>query len=47
MHDVVRMTGSIYINVPPRKKSDNGKLVVCLDEMNEDFHKKKHRSGKR
>ena len=41
MHDVVRMTGSIYINVPPRKKADSGNLVVCLDEMNDDFHRKR------
>ena len=27
------MTGSIYINVPPKSKTDNGNLVVCLGDQ--------------
>ena len=32
MHDTGWITGSIYINVPPKSKSDSGNLVVCLDD---------------
>ena len=31
IHDKGWMTGSIYINVPPRTKDDDGNLVVSLD----------------
>ena len=30
IHEIGWMTGSIYINVPPKTKIDNGNLVVCL-----------------
>ena len=32
MHDNGWISGSIYINVPPKLKEDSGNLVVCLDE---------------
>lgn len=32
MHDIGWLTGSIYINVPPKSKTDNGNLVLCLDD---------------
>ena len=31
MHDSGWVSGSIYINVPPKLKPDSGNLVVCLD----------------
>ena len=30
MHDSGWITGSIYINVPPKSKADSGNLVLCL-----------------
>ena len=33
MHDAGWITGSIYINVPPKSKADSGNLVVCLDDQ--------------
>ena len=32
MHDNGWITGSIYINMPPKSKIDNGNLVLCLSE---------------
>ena len=32
MHDRGWLSGSIYINVPPKLKSDSGNLVVCIDD---------------
>ena len=31
MHDKGWISGSIYINVPPKVNTDSGNLVVCLD----------------
>ena len=33
MHDYGWLSGSIYINVPPKSKTDSGNLVVCIDEQ--------------
>jgi Flp pilus assembly protein TadD len=33
IHEIGWMTGSIYINVPPKSKTDNGNLVVCLGDQ--------------
>ena len=33
MHDVGWITGSIYINVPPKSKADSGNLVLCLSDQ--------------
>jgi hypothetical protein len=33
MHDGGWITGSIYINVPPKSKTDSGKLVLCLSDQ--------------
>ena len=32
MHDYGWLSGSIYINVPPKLKTDSGNLVVCIDD---------------
>jgi hypothetical protein len=32
MHEEGWISGSIYINVPPKLKTDSGNLVVCIDE---------------
>jgi len=32
MHDNGWLSGSIYINIPPKLKSDSGNLVVCIDD---------------
>ena len=33
MHDDGWITGSIYINVPPKSKTDCGNLVLCLSDQ--------------
>ena len=33
MHDAGWLTGSIYKNVPPKSKVDNGILVLCLSHQ--------------
>ena len=32
MHDLGWLSGSIYVNVPPKLQADSGNLVVCIDE---------------
>jgi hypothetical protein len=32
MHDKGWISGSIYINVPPKSKADSGNLIVCIDD---------------
>jgi hypothetical protein len=32
MHESGWISGSIYINVPPKSKADSGNLVVCIEE---------------
>ena len=45
IHDYGWLSGSIYINVPPKLKTDSGNLVVCIDdqesEMETNINKKK------
>jgi hypothetical protein len=31
-HESSWLSGSIYINVPPKSKADSGNLVVCIDD---------------
>ena len=33
MHDTGWLTGSIYIKVPPKSKTDSGNLVLCLSDQ--------------
>jgi hypothetical protein len=33
MHDSGWITGSIYINVPPKSETDSGNLVLCLSDQ--------------
>jgi hypothetical protein len=33
MHDYSWITGSIYINVPPKSETDSGNLVLCLSDQ--------------
>jgi hypothetical protein len=33
MHDKGWITGSVYINLPPKSKSDSGNLVLCLSDQ--------------
>ena len=33
MHDTGWITGSIYINVPPKSKNNCGNLVLCLTDQ--------------
>ena len=35
MHENGWVSGSLYINVPPKLKVDSGNLVVCIDEKND------------
>jgi tetratricopeptide (TPR) repeat protein len=36
MHDHGWLSGSIYINVPPKKIVDSGNLVVCIDDKEDE-----------
>ena len=39
MHDQGWISGSVYINVPPKLNKDSGNLVVCVEsETTEDTH---------
>lgn len=33
MHELGWVSGSVYINVPPKLKIDSGNLVVCIDDV--------------
>ena len=33
MHEYGWLSGSIYINVPPKLETDSGNLVVCIDDQ--------------
>mgnify|MGYP002003914604 CR=1 FL=1 len=35
IHESGWISGSVYINVPPKLKTDSGNLVVCIDEKND------------
>ncbi len=35
IHGIGWITGSIYINVPPKLKSGSGNLVLCMDDLEE------------
>ena len=41
MHENGWVTGSVYINVPPKLKADSGNLVVCIDNENNREENKK------
>tara|TARA_B110000027_G_scaffold11479_1_gene10183 strand:- start:385 stop:1665 length:1281 start_codon:yes stop_codon:yes gene_type:complete len=40
MHDFGWLSGSIYVNVPPKKKTNSGNLVVCIGENGNDKNNK-------
>ena len=40
MHDFGWLSGSIYVNVPQKSETDNGNLVVCIDEKNNNKNNK-------
>ena len=42
MHDTGWITGSIYINVPPKSKIDSGNLVLCLNDKGYNPHLEKN-----
>ena len=35
MHDNGWISGSVYVNVPPKVNKDSGNFVVCLDDQQE------------
>jgi len=41
MHENGWVSGSVYINVPPKLKADSGNLVVCIDNENNREENKK------
>ena len=41
MHERGWLSGSIYINIPPKKTVDSGNLVVCIDDKENDKNPKK------
>ena len=41
MHDPGWLTGSIYINVPPKSKINSGNLVLCLNDQGGDLEMEK------
>ena len=42
MHELGWVSGSVYINVPPKSKIDSGNLVVCMgDQGNNEKSEKK------
>ena len=45
MHDTGWVTGSIYINVPPKSKKDSGNLVVTTDDTKREKGKTKNRKN--
>jgi Flp pilus assembly protein TadD len=42
MHDTGWISGSIYINVPPKSKTDSGNLVLCIDDKENEEGKNKN-----
>ena len=40
IHEKGWISGSIYINVPPKIKTNSGNLVVCIDEREDETKKK-------
>ena len=40
MHDLGWLSGSIYVNVPPKLETDSGNLVVCIDDKSPKDKKK-------
>ena len=43
IHDYGWLSGSIYINVPPKLKTDSGNLVVCIDDEEHETGKNTYR----
>ena len=41
MHDLGWLSGSIYVNVPQKFETDNGNLVVCIDDYESKSNKNK------
>jgi len=45
MHDTGWLTGSIYINVPPKSKINSGNLVLCLSDQGGDLEAEKNQQS--
>lgn len=45
MHDTGWITGSIYINVPPKSMRDSGNLVVCIDHEKDESDREGNRKS--
>ena len=41
IHELGWLSGSIYINVPPKSETDSGNLVVCMGDDKYEKNKKK------
>ena len=41
MHELGWVSGSVYINVPPKLKADSGNLVVCMDDNENNLEENK------
>ena len=45
IHDTGWITGSIYINVPPKSKKDSGNLILTVDDTKQTNDETKNRKG--
>jgi Tfp pilus assembly protein PilF len=45
MHDLGWLSGSIYVNVPPKLQTDSGNLVVCIDENENEKNNNKNKKS--
>ena len=45
MHDFGWLSGSIYVNVPPKLQTDSGNLVVCIDENENEKNNNKNKKS--
>tara|TARA_B100000787_G_C16093251_1_gene249969 strand:- start:79 stop:756 length:678 start_codon:yes stop_codon:yes gene_type:complete len=45
MHELGWISGSVYINVPPKSKIDSGNLVVCIDETSKESTEKQYKKS--
>ena len=44
-HESSWLSGSIYINVPPKSKVDSGNLVVCIDDNEQASSEKQNKKS--
>jgi tetratricopeptide (TPR) repeat protein len=45
MHEMGWISGSVYINVPPKSEIDSGNLVVCIDEASKKSTEKQYKKS--